>query len=410
MNRSLFFWPLISFTVAILTALYYRCAFVCGTPINAEYVRHAHSHLMFFGFAVPLVFSWWASRSEVTISRSLFAMQLFAFLSFIAFLYRGYDLTQIGSASLPLSAILSSGNVITWYFSMYFIGSKKSKCLLRTFAGTLLWIGTVAVWLLPLSVILNAEIFPGRQFYAHLFLTALEEGFLFLSVLAILIKRFNLSVSKTEIVLLGSTSLFLTAFAWNRNSLSEPVLLVSILGIVLHSAVQIAVAARAVRAAITYNRKPLKVNFLRFPRVVYSEINLKFFQNFEKLETSNNFVWLLPVIFLFVKAAAELLAAIFPAVWTLSSGGARFLYLHAFFLGIFLPILLAESKNFLQKRNAYMAIAGALLVLLSFVPLSPFSRFLGPLPLLPSAFVFALAGALLLWETYRSSIKGSEGR
>jgi len=371
MNRSFFFWPLLSFTVAILSALYYRCAFVCGLPLNAEYVRHAHSHLMFFGFAVPLAFSWWASRSEVTISRSLFAMQLFAFLSFVAFLYHGYDLTQIGSASLPLAAVVSSGNVIAWYFAMYFISKKRSNCLLRNYAGGLLWIGTIAVWLLPLSVILNTDIFPGKQFYAHLFLTALEEGFLFLSVLAILITRFNLSVSKAEIILLGSSSLFLTAFAWNRNTLSEPILFVSVLGIVIHSSLQLAVAVRAVRSSVT----------------------------------PYNFAWLLPVIFLFVKATAELLAAIFPAVWSLSAGGARFLYLHAFFLGIFLPILFAELKNFSRKKNIYMVVAGAFLVLLSFVPLSPFYTFLGPLPLLPSAFVFALAGALLIWESYRSSMK-----
>ncbi len=112
--------------VAAWTGVLLRFGMVYGFPTwarNVGAMRHAHSHLMYFGRATVALFALiWADLPRHTgrrLPRGVGAQMALtadmALLSFPAFWANGYGLTTIGSARLPLGSMVASLNGLTWF-------------------------------------------------------------------------------------------------------------------------------------------------------------------------------------------------------------------------------------------------------------------------------------------------------
>jgi hypothetical protein len=121
---------LLLFVLAGLTGSLYRFGMLHGLPADLQLVnvRHAHSHLMYYGWVTPALMTLIATH----LLRSLPDIQLrkrwqrrfglvigltlgLALLAYIPFLLYGYGLVAVGTAQLPPAVIGSFFNLIGWY-------------------------------------------------------------------------------------------------------------------------------------------------------------------------------------------------------------------------------------------------------------------------------------------------------
>lgn len=88
-------------------------------------VRHAHSHLMYFGWATPLLMALLADRLRAVggsgggrpgSGRIVLATFAAAWASYVPFLLSGYEPIDVGGASLPLSGVTATLNVAAWWW------------------------------------------------------------------------------------------------------------------------------------------------------------------------------------------------------------------------------------------------------------------------------------------------------
>jgi hypothetical protein len=132
-NRSrtpFLYVSLFALALAASTGVLMRFGMIYGMPswaLNFAAVRHAHSHLMYFGWVTLalMVFIWRALPGYTgrplarAVTWQLAATSVFALLSFPAFWQNGYGLTQIGSAHLPLGSMVSTLNGLTWFWFVF---------------------------------------------------------------------------------------------------------------------------------------------------------------------------------------------------------------------------------------------------------------------------------------------------
>lgn len=112
---------LASFALAAATGAYFRFTMVTPLPGVHEYIRHAHSHLMFFSWVTPtlilLISLELGRRGLPTRGFALTALlsALGGLLTYLPFLRSGYHLTQIAGKALPISMLASGLNGLFWY-------------------------------------------------------------------------------------------------------------------------------------------------------------------------------------------------------------------------------------------------------------------------------------------------------
>jgi hypothetical protein len=118
------------FVLAGLTGSLYRFGLLYGLPADLQLanVRHAHSHLMYYGWVTPALMSLiavhllrglaneqvrrlWRSRLGLVIGLTL----ALAVLAYVLFLLYGYGLAAVGRAQMPPAVIASFLNLIGWY-------------------------------------------------------------------------------------------------------------------------------------------------------------------------------------------------------------------------------------------------------------------------------------------------------
>lgn len=113
---------LLCFVLAASTGAGLRFSMIDGLPWGLVFgnVRHAHSHLMYFGWVTPalvaligvtLARQHIVLRGGTAIASTLLALGLSAY---VPFLLSGYHLLPIGSAHLPLSMMAAGFNGIAW--------------------------------------------------------------------------------------------------------------------------------------------------------------------------------------------------------------------------------------------------------------------------------------------------------
>lgn len=146
------------FVLAASTGAYYRFSLVTRLPGVLEYVRHAHSHLMFFSWITPplilLVGAHLTSRGLKARGFALTAA-LAAFgglATYLPFLKSGYHLMSIGgSKPLPVSMLVSGANGGAWYLFvvLYLVATWRVRRwpVLRLFDGAvaLMVVATISI-------------------------------------------------------------------------------------------------------------------------------------------------------------------------------------------------------------------------------------------------------------------------
>ncbi len=127
--RWAFYSALAIFALAGLSGALLRFGAIYGFPGELQFanVRHAHSHLMYFGWVTPALMALIAANLPQVSGRRMSSrfrwpiiLSLIAGLSsFLPFLLFGYRPAIIGGRPLPLSVIVAGLNIFTWYFFIW---------------------------------------------------------------------------------------------------------------------------------------------------------------------------------------------------------------------------------------------------------------------------------------------------
>lgn len=205
---------LFSLILAASAGVILRFGLVNGMPDwapNYIAVRHAHSHLMFFGWATLAIMGLiWRGLTAYTrrplppgVKWQMTGTAALALLSFPAFWVNGYGLTQVGPLSLPLGSMVAGLNVVTWaWFGLLYLGYTRGLAwrplpvqlwdwaLLLLAVASLGALGLVAALAVPGGVSLTLQ-----QAFLHLFLDLFTYGWLILSGLGLIWHRVGLRAS-----------------------------------------------------------------------------------------------------------------------------------------------------------------------------------------------------------------------
>jgi hypothetical protein len=199
--KPFLFLALFALALAATTGVLLRFGMIYGMPAwaqNFAAVRHAHSHLMYFGWVtLALMVLIWRDVPTYThkpLSRAvpwqLAATTLAALLSYPAFWQNGYGLTQIGSANLPLGAMVSSINGFTWFWFVFLylrathrLGVRPLPLQLWDWAIMLLLLASLGAAGLVAMVVGDVDNLFLQQLFLHQFLDLFAVGWFNLALL-----------------------------------------------------------------------------------------------------------------------------------------------------------------------------------------------------------------------------------
>ncbi len=230
-TRRFLLVALAALVIAAWTGVLMRFGMIYGFPAWAQNfgaIRHAHSHLMYFGWVtLGLMALIWHRLPGLT-GRSLprgvrwqmAATALMALLSFPAFWANGYGLTQFGPARLPLGSMVAAWNGLTWFV---FIGLyvRATRGMPARPVAVQLWDWALLLLLLASGGALGlmAMVFTRadnpflQQFFLHQFLDLFAVGWFSLALLGVLwsmveepprrLPTFSLALLVTPTFLLG---------------------------------------------------------------------------------------------------------------------------------------------------------------------------------------------------------------
>ena len=185
------------FVIAGSTGVLYRAGLLFGLPGGLDFsnVRHAHSHLMYFGWVTPAIMAMLAQRLPASrrMRQLIYALLVLAGLAYVPFLLYGYGLAAIGSLRLPLSVILATANMIGWYvFAALYVRKRSAlgSTPARWFwdaALAFLVIASLGAWGLGLVQALRPDNPVWFVATLHLFLDLFADGWLVLAVLGFVV-------------------------------------------------------------------------------------------------------------------------------------------------------------------------------------------------------------------------------
>ena len=246
---------LFSFIIAALTGFLYRYGMLYPIPewMNFANIRHAHSHLMFFNWISPPLMAWMAySLAGVTqiqflksVKWCLYTMLFLGFLSFPFFLLYGYHSVTIGSASLPIAAIISGLVMITWYwFAWLWIQQRKSEpdslfLLFYDAALLALIISSFGAWGVSIFqfTVIDSPLIASAM--THFFLAVFTEGWAVLAIFGMMWERVeqkNISFKTGWLwipILTGSMLIF--PYSLNQSLITPAMLIAAKTGLILIS-------------------------------------------------------------------------------------------------------------------------------------------------------------------------------
>lgn len=195
---------LFSLGLAASTGILLRFGLLMGMPAwSSSYpaVRHAHSHLMYFGWVtlglMALIWHQLPAQTGRPLPKGVRAQMalsaLLALLSFPAFWPNGYGLTQIGSAELPLGSMVSGLNGILWLFfgllylrATWGVAERPLPMQLWDWAILLLLLAFGGALGLVGMVFADSGSIALQQMFLHLFLDLFAVGWFSLGVLGLL--------------------------------------------------------------------------------------------------------------------------------------------------------------------------------------------------------------------------------
>lgn len=343
---------LLSFVIAALTGVLYRYGFLGPLPsgLHLSNIRHAHSHLMFFNWITPPIMAWMAASVISTgngkparhFKICLNTMMALGFLSWPFFLFYGYRPVDIGSASLPIAAILSGMIMLAWYgFTWLYFGQRNKRqttfpLLLFDAALVALVVSSLGAWGVSVYQFSTLESPLISKALTSFFLGLFTEGWVMLGLLGVIwstVERSNLEVTTFENwfwvpLLFGSMLIFPYSL---DQSILTPVMIYS-----------------------------AKAGLL----LILISLGLHLYGLVKTSLISSN-VWLAVLLFLGLKILIQVGALLPSDIWP-GEHGLRILYLHLALLGFGSTALIAAhypASEHLAKW-IYIASAGAVLITL----------------------------------------------
>jgi len=231
-------WPaaLGLFILAGLTGSLLRYGQLRGLPMGLSLinVRHAHSHLMYFGWATPalmgLIAAWLPRLTRRPISRSLqWAMigaVAAAILAYTPFLLFGYQAAEIGDNRLPLSVFAATLNVLAWYVyaAFYYQATRGAPRVpaLRFWDAALIFmlLASFGAWGLALVSRIGVEDPFWSLAMTHLFLDVFSEGWIVLALLGLIVAEHEATLEGAarwgeQLIVIGLPVIFLLAMPVN---------------------------------------------------------------------------------------------------------------------------------------------------------------------------------------------------
>lgn len=189
------------FLLAATTGLIYRSELLWPmfNGLSMSNIRHAHSHLMFFSWAVPVPMMFLTAKVGRTLPEAIRPMTNWILLILAAgavswpfFLLYGYRPVAIGSAMLPLSVILSGVVMLGWYGFIRRYLKVRTKLAnsftLTLYEGALLMlaVSSLGAWGVALFQFGGVDSPLLSSSMTHLFLALFTQGWGILSASAIL--------------------------------------------------------------------------------------------------------------------------------------------------------------------------------------------------------------------------------
>lgn len=369
---------LVSFVIAALTCVIYRYGFLGPLPdvLHLSNIRHAHSHLMFFNWITPPILIWMAvsvlspgnQKSARRFKICLYTMMILGFLSWPFFLLYGYKPVAIGSASLPIAAMLSGMVMLTWYgFAWLYFAQRNMRqtsfpLLLFDAALIALVVSSLGAWGVSVYQFSSLESPLIPKALTSFFLGVFTQGWVMLGVLGIMWSAVKSSETVIEIhknwfwipLLFGSMLIF--PYSLDQSILTPLMLYSAKAGLLL---------------------------------IVFS-LALHLFSLF-KTSLASSGIWIAILLLLGLKVLFQAGALLPTGIWP-GEHGLRILYLHLTLLGFASSVLLASyyPSSAHTAKWSYVAAAGAVLITLGM-----FSGY-WPKPLTPDTLIYWLAGAAIL--------------
>jgi len=200
-TRFFVFTALLTLALAAITGVLLRLALIYGMPPElGEFsdLRHAHSHVMFNGWAMlglmTLIWRWLPRYTGQALPRAvtwqMAATAFFAILTLPAFWINGYGMTQIGPARMPLGSTIATFNGLTWFVFMYLyyratrgIPDRPLPVKLWDWGIVLLLVASIGAAGVPVVAIFDIPIPFLEQAFLHIFLDIFSVGWMMLALL-----------------------------------------------------------------------------------------------------------------------------------------------------------------------------------------------------------------------------------
>lgn len=373
-KERLWQFSLFCFILAAVTGALYRFEMIGWTRFgfDLQNLRHAHSHLMFFGWAVPLPFCIILKRmigvhgnreggsdhqSSFRIMRfSILGALVFGLLSWPFFLLYGYRPVPLGGADLPLSVICAGLVMLFWYgFTAGYIAVRRGisdggSRVWTDMAILLLFVCSLGAWGVAALQAAGVDNPLWTRASTHFFLSGFTEGWVVLAILAILVHEIRIpdrAFALTPATLAGFVSLgALLTFPYGiPETVLPPLLLATARGGGILVSIGVILASGSLFRWMMQSRDPV-------------------------IST----LWLWPAGMLFAKGIMQLVASLLPSGFWLSDHTLRVFYLHLLLLGALTTVLIVWLHQQSQIRSAWVGpgIATILLLLASLLPLTPF--------------------------------------
>ena len=314
-SLSLRVWrtALACFILAAATGVLMRFSLLHGFPFGLQFsdVRHAHSHLMFFGWITPPLMLLLLQLQSAGISRSvkwlLAGTLLAALASYVPFLLSGYGLMRIFGRELPVSMMVSGLNGVPWiWFMLMYMLRERGR---PRSSGSGIFLAAVLMLLLSVSSVatLAAAGMGGAgpvtiNALAFLYLELFAEGWFGLAIIGI---------------------------AWQQNKAIHTSASRFGLGLLVLALTVRCVADTAVKTGFT-GAEPL---VLAGSGLLGLGLLMTLQPLWRALQARRFGLWHVSVALLAAKGAFDLLLSV-PYIADLSDGaGLNVFYLHAFLLG-----------------------------------------------------------------------------
>lgn len=192
---------LVCFIIAGATGSLMRFGMLYGYPAGLQFVnvRHAHSHLMYFGWVTPALMGLIAASLTRVTGRQISprirwvmgATIVVALLAYVAFILYGYQVAEFGERRLPLSVMAATLNMLAWYaFGILYYrttrGVTRNRPLRMWDAAVIfLVLASLGAWGVAVVSRLGIEDPFWSVAMTHVFLDLFSEGWMVLAVLGL---------------------------------------------------------------------------------------------------------------------------------------------------------------------------------------------------------------------------------